>query len=87
MRFLITLFAATLAVLVASSPVVDTGSSSVVLDTHQVLLGGGNDDEPTGPCQQYGTLCDWPAGSRGPCCEPLLCRPLTILNSPYSVCS
>jgi len=85
MRFFTTLFVASVAALVASSPVTDTSSSNIVLDTQQMLLGGSGDED--GPCQPYGSLCDWPAGSRGPCCAPLLCRPITIHPSPYLVCS
>ena len=83
MRFLAVLFATSLAALVASSPVIDTGSRSIVLNTQQELFGGDDEKE----CQPYGTLCDWPSGARGPCCAPLLCRPITMPASPYKVCS
>ncbi|KAI5982782.1 hypothetical protein EDD15DRAFT_2319828 [Pisolithus albus] len=83
MRFLSVLYLASLAVLVAASPVMDTGSSSLL--NEQTLLGDG--DEPGDECQAYGTLCDWPAGSRGPCCPPYLCRPMTIQKTAYFVCA
>ncbi|KAI6104283.1 hypothetical protein F5141DRAFT_1128595 [Pisolithus sp. B1] len=83
MRFLSVLYLASVAALVAASPVMDTGSSSLL--NEQTLLGDGG--EPAEECQAYGTLCDWPAGSRGPCCAPYLCRPMTMQTSVYLVCA
>ncbi|KAI5985729.1 hypothetical protein EDD15DRAFT_2300902 [Pisolithus albus] len=83
MRFLSVLYLASFAALVMASPVMDTGSSSLL--SEQTLLGGG--DEYDDECQPYGSLCDWPARSRGPCCPPYLCRPLTIQKTAYLVCA
>ncbi|KAI6115136.1 hypothetical protein EDD16DRAFT_1551099 [Pisolithus croceorrhizus] len=83
MRFLSVLYLASVAAIVAASPVMDTGSSSLL--NEQALLGEGG--EPADECQPYGTLCDWPAGSRGPCCAPYLCMPMTTQMSAYLVCS
>ncbi|KAI6158255.1 hypothetical protein BKA82DRAFT_10847 [Pisolithus tinctorius] len=79
MRLLSILYFASVAALVAASPVIDTGSNSIL--SEQTLLGG-DDDEG---CSGYGSLCDWPAGTRGPCCYPYLCKPLTMQKSAYLV--
>ncbi|KAI5996516.1 hypothetical protein F5J12DRAFT_785462 [Pisolithus orientalis] len=78
MRLLSILYFASVAALVVASPVIDTGSNSLL--SEQTLLG---DDDDEG-CSGYGSLCDWPAGTRGPCCYPYLCRPLTMQNPPES---
>ncbi|KIJ61459.1 hypothetical protein HYDPIDRAFT_115934 [Hydnomerulius pinastri MD-312] len=76
-RSIISLFAASLFALVASSPLGDTNANQLTL----VVPNQGDQ------CSTKGTLCDWPAGSRGPCCVGLLCIPMTTDPTPYSVCA
>ncbi|KAI5984564.1 hypothetical protein EDC04DRAFT_2833262 [Pisolithus marmoratus] len=80
MRLLSMLYLASIAALVAASPVIDKSVLS-----QQTLLGG--DVDPNEECSPYGSLCDWPAGSRGPCCPPYLCTPMTIQRTAYLVCA
>lgn len=75
-------FASPLIALVVGSPLVDTSPNM-----KQLILSSQDTIDLPGQCQPEGSLCDWPAGSRGPCCPPLLCVPLTTENLPYLVCA
>ncbi|KAN0085762.1 hypothetical protein V8E55_006896 [Tylopilus felleus] len=75
--FFLTFSMASLFILATSSPLRDMS-----LETAQLALGDSMSGHPK-QCQGYGTLCDWPAGSRGPCCPPLLCTPLSMHKTPY----
>ncbi|KAF8415474.1 hypothetical protein L210DRAFT_3586091, partial [Boletus edulis BED1] len=57
-------------------------------NTQQLLLGSLDDNtNQLEQCQTEGTLCNYPTGTRGPCCAPLLCVPLSTQKSPYSICA
>ncbi|KAI9568057.1 hypothetical protein HD554DRAFT_2102686 [Boletus coccyginus] len=76
----LTFFLASLFTLVASSPLRD-----ISLQTSQ--LTSGSTGAQLQECQGYGTICDWPIGTKGPCCPPLLCVPLSMHDTPYLVCA
>lgn len=83
MRLAVTaLFATSLFTFVIGSPLFDMSPNVA-----QLMLGSHDSVDPPDQCKPEGTLCDWPAGSRGPCCEPLLCVPLSAHRSPYLICA
>ncbi|KAN0085763.1 hypothetical protein V8E55_006897 [Tylopilus felleus] len=81
MRIALALFATSFA-FVLGSPLVDISPN-----TQQLLLGSKDSLDQAEQCQPEGSLCDWPAGSRGPCCPPFLCVPLSVVKTPYLVCA
>ncbi|KAH0834744.1 hypothetical protein J3R83DRAFT_10322, partial [Lanmaoa asiatica] len=79
MHLALAFFAASLFSFVVGSPLANMSPN-----TEQLILG--NPDEPS-HCQASGTICDWPIGTRGPCCPPMLCVPLSTQRTPYLVCA
>ncbi|KAG8216384.1 hypothetical protein J3R82DRAFT_6485, partial [Butyriboletus roseoflavus] len=77
MRLTLAFSAASLIAFVVCIPLADMSPN-----TEQVTLGNADTQ-----CQKFGTICDWPAGTRGPCCAPLLCVPWSAQNTPYLVCA
>ncbi|KAF8122567.1 hypothetical protein EV363DRAFT_1359733 [Boletus edulis] len=79
MRLALALVITSLFAFVLGSPLTDISPN-----TQQLLL---SSNDNTNQCQPEGTLCDYPAGTRGLCCAPLLCVPLSTHKSPYSICA
>ncbi|KAG9311804.1 hypothetical protein JVU11DRAFT_8051 [Chiua virens] len=82
MRLALALYANSLFASVLSSPLVDVSTN-----TKQLLLTSHDSMGLPGMCKPRGALCDWPPGTRGPCCSPFLCVSLTTDETPYLVCA
>ncbi|KAI9568058.1 hypothetical protein HD554DRAFT_2102688, partial [Boletus coccyginus] len=68
MRHTLALVVTSLLAFVVGSPLADISPNA------QQLMLSSPDRYPPEQCKPEGALCDWPAGTTGHCCAPLLVR-------------